>query len=281
MDPRSRLGLSIATLALAAAACTPTSVAPTTTATPGASLVVSASAPQTEAPTPIAKTMWTLLAVGDSVTTAGSETGDSYPQLLAAAISAATGVEVDLKQVTTETTADALAGLAPEGRILELAATADIVTLTVGANDANFDDVLPSGTCAPGGSATDCLAAFNPALADNLDAIVHRIVNARAGKRTVIAITSPDYNPFIGLADAPTPRFGLDVYRQVTAAEFEVACEVAARYGAQCIDLVKVFNGPDGTDDAKAFLEEDHLHPSRAGRAAIAAALFAIGLDPR
>jgi lysophospholipase L1-like esterase len=84
----------------------------------------------------------------------------------------------------------------------------------------------------------------------------------------------------IGWDGAPTPTFGIDFYRQVADAYTSLVCDLAPTYGAKCADFLHVFNGPDGTDDAAALLEPDHLHPSQAGRERIADVLMAVGLEP-
>jgi lysophospholipase L1-like esterase len=264
--------LMVTILALLLIACSPSptgSRAPTATS-PDPALVSS----------PSPGTGWLLVAVGDSVMSAGSDTRESYPWLLAGLIERQTSVPVTVEQVRADTTAEVLTELGTGGHLRDLIARADIVTMTVGANDANLDATYPVGTCAVGGAPADCLSRVNPTATANLEAILVSIDAIRAGRPIAIRITSPDYNPFIGWSGAPSATFGLDFYRQVADAEAAATCDAALRHDAKCVDLVRLFNGPAGSADAKLLLDSDHLHPSLAGRTAIAEALFALGLAP-
>ena len=120
------------------------------------------------------------------------------------------------------------------------------------------------------------LGRLRPHLAGNLEAILVEIESIRAGRPLTVLMTS-DYNPFVGLRDAPSATFGVDFYAQVAAAELRATCAAAKRYDARCVDVFHKFNGPRGTSDAKAFLESDHLHPNLAGRRLIADALTDVG----
>ena len=265
--------MALAAMVLAACSGAPTATSPEASVPP--------SVVPTNAPTPTTTAVeWTLVAFGDSVTTAGRDTGDSYPLLLARMIESQYGVEVTVQSATADTTSDALRYLGPDGILARLVPDADIITVTVGANEADFGEHVPDGTCRVGAARTECLDRANPDLAANFEAMLTAIDKLRAGKPLALLVTSPDYNPFIGWSGAPSPRFGLDFYRQLVVQEAEVACAAAVRHGGRCLNLTLLFNGPDASDDAAAFLESDHLHPSLAGRQAIADALLGLGLAP-
>jgi lysophospholipase L1-like esterase len=224
---------------------------------------------------------WRLVVIGDSVATAGagSET-TSYGHLFAKAIRASTGKTVSVSVLGADTTDQVLGGLADGGRFADAVADADIVVVTVGANEIDPFGSFPKGTCAVGTTAAHCLAAVNPKLESRFDAILTRIAALAAGRPVAVRVTSPDYNPLIGWSDAPTPTFGLDFYRQVADAYTEVVCRLAPKHGAKCADFLHTFNGPDGSEDAAPFLAPDHHHPSLAGRQAIADVLMKVGLEP-
>ena len=271
------IGLTPLVLAACSGLLSPTAPAPTRSAE--SSPVPSAG--RTEAPTATPDTVgWTLVAFGDSVATTGNDTGDSYPLLLADRIRGQFGVEVTVRTVFADTTAEALEALAPGGKLARFIPDADIVTVTVGANETDFEGSFPPGTCQPGASQSKCLDRANPHFAANFEAVLAAIDAIRAGKPVVLLVTSPDYNPFIGWSGAPSPTFGVDFYRQLAAQEAAVACGAAERHGGRCLDLTLLFNGADASDDAAAFLDTDHLHPSLAGRTAIADGLLALGLAP-
>jgi lysophospholipase L1-like esterase len=205
----------------------------------------------------------------------------------AAAIGALSGRSVELTTLVdpTMTTTTLLQRVMSSETWRSTIAGADVITITVGGNDADPFGSYPIGTCAPGGKPAACLLAYAPALEPNLDAILAEIGKLRSGRPTAIRVTNPDFNPFIGLEpgrDLPpfAPDFGVSFYRQVADGELAVVCAVAERHGAQCVDFYHAFNGPDGTADAAPFLTSDHLHPSKVGQDRIAELLGAAGLAP-
>jgi len=156
---------------------------------------------------------------------------------------------------------------------------ADIVTISVGGNDADPFANYPPGTCRPGGKASTCLARYAPDLSVQYDAMLTEIEKLRAGKPTLVRPTT-DYNPFIGWDASPTKTFGLDFYRQVADAETALVCDLAVKHGLVCADIYHAFNGPNGIEDAAPFLATDHAHPSTAGSQRIAEVLLSPGLAP-
>jgi lysophospholipase L1-like esterase len=229
-----------------------------------------------------------LVVLGDSIAS-GSEASDgpTFGVPAAAAVEALSGRSVELTNLADASlaSADLLQRVLHSATMRTAIAGADIVTITVGGNDADPFADHPAGTCAAGGDGRTCLAAYAPDLEKNLDGIVAEILVLRAGQPTAIRITSPDYNPFIGLTSSPDlpafdPQFGLTFYRQVAEAETAAACAVAQRHGALCVDFYHAFNGADGTQDAAPFLAADHLHPSPTGQQRIADLLVAAGFAP-
>jgi lysophospholipase L1-like esterase len=61
-----------------------------------------------------------------------------------------------------------------------------------------------------------------------------------------------------------------------------VACEVAGRHDAVCVDLYAAFNGPDGSIDpvALGYFGPDGTHPNQKGMELIATTLGAAGYEP-
>jgi len=208
-----------------------------------------------------------LVGLGDSIIGAGGSGADSILGRLAASMTSVSGRQVVVTNLGDgSNTSDGLVELlrhAEDHR--EAVAAADVVVVIVGGNDGDPFSSYPPGTCAPEQPPRECLAAYAPSLAANLDAILTEIEALRAGHPTAIRVGSPDYNPFVGWSEAPSPSFGTDFYAQVAAAETAAACEAASAHGALCIDVFHAFNGPNGTDDAAQFLASDHAHPGDAG----------------
>lgn len=219
---------------------------------------------------------WNLVALGNSIVSEG------YPQLFADLVEQQTGKPVAVTSFAdgSNTSAAVLASLRETRSVREAVEAADIVTITVGGNDADPFATYPVGACAPGGKASACLARYASDLAVNYEAILTEIEKLRAGEPTLVRPTSPDYNPFIGWDAAPTKTFGLDFYRQVADAETQMVCDLATKHGLVCADIYHAFNGPAGSKDAAPFLASDHAHPSGAGSQLIAETLMNAGLAP-
>jgi len=59
-------------------------------------------------------------------------------------------------------------------------------------------------------------------------------------------------------------------------------CQVMARYHGRCIDVLKAFNGPEGTEDAyrKGLMNHDDCcYPSAKGQQLMAELLLRTGLE--
>jgi len=213
-----------------------------------------------------------VVGLGDSIVGAGGTAADSILGQLAASITSTSGRQVIVTNLGdgSNTSSRLLERLRTEQAHRDAVASADIVVVIVGGNDGDPFGSYPPGTCAPEQSANDCLAVYAPDLAGNLDAILGEMQMLRAGHPTAIRVGSPDYNPFVGWSEAPSPTFGADFYAQVAAALTTAACEAAAAHDAQCVDIFHAFNGPNGIDDAAQFLAGDHAHPGAAGEQLIA-----------
>jgi lysophospholipase L1-like esterase len=242
-------------------------------------------APLTPSPATTAKASasadWILVAFGDSIAKEAAAEGSSYPELYARSVEELTERGVSLTDLAdgSTTTESMLASLA-DVEVTKSVANADIITITAGGNDVDPFAAYPDGTCTASQAAADCLAAYNPDFEARYRQILTRIVALRQGRPTIIRVTSPDYNPFIGWDQAPSDTFGVDFYRQVAAAETEVVCRVAPEFGAACADFLTLFNGKDGTADAAHYLTADHAHPDITGRQLIVDTLVATGLTP-
>lgn len=260
------------------AACTGAATSTTlSSSAPSASATIAATARSAETPAPTASAAvgWSLVALGDSIVSEG------YPQLFADLVKAGTGKSVTVASFAdgSNTTTTVLKALRDQAPIRTAVADADIITISVGGNDADPFASYPAGTCAKGAKPSACLARYAPDLAVNYDAILTEIQELRAGKRTLIRPTT-DYNPFIGWDAAPTTSFGLDFYRQVADAETALVCDLAKKHALVCADIYHAFNGPDGTKDPAPFLASDHAHPSAAGSQRIAEVMLEAGLAP-
>ena len=134
-------------------------------------------------------------------------------------------------------------------------AGADVISVTIGYNDASTPD-------------NNIIPALRTSYEAHLDGILSRIVELRAGKPTAIRVTNLYNN-------------GGPAWTAVVEAMNEVACAVARRHDAICVDLYVPFMGPRGAGPVESgYLGADVTHPSQLGMEVISDALFMAGYAP-
>lgn len=267
----TRAGLAVAVAALAVSA--------TVVALGGAGATA---APATPAPRPAPR--WNLVGLGDSIPAADNCAGcDSFVDLYGRHVGTDTGADVTVTNLGVGgwTSQDLLDSLSADGPAADAVRDADIVTVTIGANDFNagLGDYL-GGEC--GG--TDGLACFDPQLArlrDNLAAILERIRSVRAGRPTAVRVTGY-WNVFVD-GDTAMQLYGTAFLRDsaaLTRRADAVIASVAQQQGVDYVDLLVAFKGPAGGGDPTPLLSSDGDHPSQAGHARIADVLADDGYAP-
>jgi YVTN family beta-propeller protein len=150
-------------------------------------------------------------------------------------------------------------------------ASADLITVTIGNNDLAPCDFTP---------ATDdaCEAAIRQ-LEVNLKATLFVIKKLRHGRRTALRVT--DYfNSAIGDPAAPPGEAFQQDFAEKLGEQNAAICSAASAAGAVCVDLIRPFNGPSGSEPANPFLMSDHTHPNAEGQGKIAKAIAAVGFAP-
>jgi len=219
-----------------------------------------------------------IVGLGDSYMSAQNAQGRSFMQLFGTQLQAklTQPVEVTAFAQGDSTSARVLTDLRDDPGVRAAVAKADIVVISVGSNDVDPFGMFPKGTCAPGQAKTSCLKAYAPALTRNFEALLTELDKLTQSDPPAVRVTSVD-NPFIGMPDAPTPRFGHDFFTQVAEAETEAIFAVARKHGARGIDYLHVFSGPRGLDDPGKYLAEDHAHPGDLGIQTIADLLTDMG----
>jgi lysophospholipase L1-like esterase len=172
------------------------------------------------------------------------------------------------------TTADLLSSLDNVGDDAAVVRDADIVTVTIGAND--FESRMDSyvdGSC--GGS--DRLECFGPALEElrsTLLEVLRRVAEIRAGRHTAVLMTG--YWDVFPDGDVALAQFGPEfltdsavLTRRVNA----VIADLASDQGATYVDLFSLFKGSDGDRNPTDELADDGDHPNQDGHQSIADAL--------
>lgn len=274
MRPKASWCIAVALLgcALIILGWTLTRPSPTTGATPS--------------PEPLARpALWSLVGLGDSITAGeGCPSCVPFVDLYARQITRDTSIPVNVTNlgVGGSTSADLLASLSDGQPAASRVRSADVITVTIGANDflPQLDTAL-SGRC--GG--TDELACFSSTLSKlqvNLTSTLQRIAELRDDRPTVVCVTGY-WNVFLdgavgAKAYGPTfARSSDELTRRVNSTIKQVTDASQARY----VDLYRPFKGETGDNDDTSLLADDGDHPSQAGHIKIAESLAGVGYAPR
>jgi lysophospholipase L1-like esterase len=181
--------------------------------------------------------------------------------------------------VSGGTTATLLAQLQGRGSASRAVAAADVVSVTIGANDletarASYDE----GTC---GGRLD-LACFTPAVARMRAGLWTDLAAVRSltGSRPVQVLVNTYWNVFEDGAVA-LREDGRQYLRDsdvMTRRADAAICAAARAAGALCVDTYAPFKGDDGRTDPTDLLAPDGDHPDAAGHEVIARVMAAAGL---
>ena len=234
----------------------------------------------------------TLVALGDSIPY-GQDCGGctGYVELYARAASRALGRPVTVDNRAEHNNLNStrlLAEISHSSSLRAAVAHADIITLTIGHNDAPWNSTTDSCDGAvtddQGGNAVDwasytgpCLAIVARKLGANVTGIVAEIRHLRAGKPTVIRVTNFHNDNYLDplvkrIIDGPT--------KAVVDALDTAICAAAARAHLPCADVYHAFNGPSGTRWDGRYVAADHVHPNQRGHTLIATLLAKLGYAP-
>lgn len=214
-----------------------------------------------------------VVGLGDSVPAAAGCSCSSYPALVASELAAIQHVKVASKNLSVPgQTTTGLVTQMDDPAVAAMVAHADVVIVTVGANDVEND-----ASCSPVGPLS-CYAPELEGLSQGyatLLAKLRNLLNVRA--RVVVT----DYWNVL-LAGATAREQGARYIANSVALTGEVNHAihvVAASAGARFVDLVGPFNEATRGDDT-SLLEADGDHPNAAGQALIARTIMASLLHP-
>ena len=243
-------------------------------------------------PTPVASPSsagtpsWSALSVtalGDSVTAGSHCDCTPFPEVYAAGLQRryATPVQIANDGISGQTSADVLVELRRDRAVRADVARAEVVVLTIGANDFG-----PAYAAVTGGicGTDDRLACERPALAtlaDRLPAILARITALRDQRPTAVLVTGY-WNVFEDgdVAAAGMTSRGRQTSDQLTRTANAVIESAARRAGVHYVDLYAPFKGELAEKDPTSLLADDGDHPNAAGHRLIARTLLAAGLVP-
>jgi lysophospholipase L1-like esterase len=216
----------------------------------------------------------TVVGIGDSVT-AGSHCGcTDFVHLYARQLPPSEGgpaTAVNLG-VGGSTSADLRSDLEHPSATTEAVSRADIVLVTIGANE-----LAPlQRTWARAGCGSDCWQDSVDGVRSNISAIVDDIHRLRHGEPTTILVTNY-WNVFIDgqVARRQKELSYLRWSDRLTRAVNGAICSGARSAGARCVDLYAPFKGGHGGKDPTHLLAADGDHPNAAGHRLIARVLLA------
>lgn len=216
----------------------------------------------------------TLVGLGDSVP-AGSACGCTpFVDLYGTTLAARTGREVRALDLGVPglTSAGLLATLEPGGSAVQAVRTADVLTVTIGANDLD-PSAVTSGACT--GDPQACYAPQLAAMTTGLGAVLDRVRALRAGRPLTVQVTGYwDVWKDGAVARALGSRYTSAADRLTRLTNAALARGSAA-HGASFVDLYAPFKGTQGDGDDTWLLAPDGDHPDAQGHALIAEQLAA------
>jgi lysophospholipase L1-like esterase len=216
---------------------------------------------------PVALSRHRVVGLGDSVVSGSHCQCEPFVSRYAGIMARRTGSRVSSHNLGVPglTTVGLLSQLdRPE--VVEVVRRADLVTVTIGANDMG-----PARRSWALGTCTGCFRATGEAIRDRVAAVLRRVDEVRAGRRTEVLVTTY-WNVFEEATEGDGhPRGYAAMARRATRRTNDAVCDAARDNGAECVDLYAPFKG-NGADPLP-LLAADRDHPNSAGHAVIAATL--------
>ena len=214
----------------------------------------------------------TVVGIGDSVTSGNSCNCETFVQLYAAGLASRSGLKTSSVNLGVGgwTSSQLLQSLTRPGAFRDQVAKADILLVTIGAND-----LTPLETKQPSGCTTTCYSPFVKSVGHNVELIVAAARAAQPDHPPTILVTNY-WNVFqdgdVGTAEnGGSFQSWSDLLTRAANAQI---CDAARRSGATCVDLYGPFKG-DGSTNPTSQLAADGDHPSSAGHQLIASVLLA------
>jgi lysophospholipase L1-like esterase len=221
-----------------------------------------------------------VVALGDSVTAGDACNCSAFPAVYGGLLAQRTGspVTVDNRGVSGLDSAGLLGQLdQADYAAARAVAGADIVLLTIGANDfGDHHDEVTEANCAPAAGG-DCVSQELQQLSGNLHRILTRIRALRGDRATTVLVTGY-WNVYEDgeVARQAFPPEGVAATVELTRRVNAVLAADSASHGAAFVDLFGPFE-KRGLDVTR-LLADDGDHPNAAGHLLIAQALAQAGL---
>ena len=213
----------------------------------------------------------TVVALGDSVPAAGGCDCTSYASLVGQQLARRRRTQPQVRNLAVGgLTTSGLGAQLQRSDVQDALATADVVLITVGAND--FDpDPLTTPACRP----ASVLPCYQPTLASQrvwLADVLTRVDALTAHQHASVLVTGY-WNVFLdGAVGQAQGQAYVDASNSLTVAENAQIAAVTAAHGDRYVDIYTPFKGDGDTDDT-SLLAADGDHPNQSGHDAIARAV--------
>jgi lysophospholipase L1-like esterase len=219
-----------------------------------------------------------VVALGDSVPAGAACSCDPFPASYAALLSRRTRTPVTVanEAISGLDTIGLLAQIKEERKVADAVRQADVVLVTIGANDfGDHHDQVLEGSCTTG--QTDCVSDEMVAMRATLTKVLGEIRALRQGRSTSVLVTGywnvfEDGEVAQRASGAAGRQASITLTRNVNAA----ISSVSATAGTHYVDLFEAFQNRGR--DIDSLLAPDGDHPDAAGHALIAQTLVDAGL---
>jgi len=213
-----------------------------------------------------------VVGIGDSVTAGTNCDCEAFIGLYATDLASTRGLKTSSVNlgVAGWTSSRLLTSLTKPGSFRDQVAEADILLVTIGAND-----LVPMESSQSSGCRTSCYSPLVASVVHNVALIVAAAQADQPDHPPTILVTNY-WNVFedgdVGTAEnGESYQTWSDILTRAANAQI---CDAAQRAGATCVDLYSPFKG-DGSKDPTSRLAADGDHPNSAGHQLIASALLA------
>jgi lysophospholipase L1-like esterase len=214
----------------------------------------------------------TVVGVGDSVTSGQNCSCATFVALYASDLAATRGLQTSSVNlgVSGWTSTQLLQAMTQPGTFRDQVAKADILLVTIGAND-----LLRLEGKQPAGCPVTCYGPLVDSVGQNVQLIVAAARAAHPDHPPTILVT--DYWNVFQDGDVGTAENGGDFQSWsdvLTRAESNSICNAAREAGATCVGLYGPFKG-NGSKNPTSLLAADGDHPNAVGHQLIASTLLA------
>src|SRR5450631_402293 len=213
-----------------------------------------------------------VVGIGDSVTSGSACSCETFVGLYATQLASQRGVETSSVNLGVPgwTSAQLLAAMTKPGTFRDQVAKADILLVTIGAND-----LLPLESRQPGGCLVACYGPLVNSVGHNVGLIVAAAQAAHPSHPPTILVT--DYWNVFEDGDVGTSENGAAFQHWsdvLTRAASSAVCTAARQASATCVSIYAPFKG-NGSKNPTTMLAGDGDHPDAAGHQVIATTLLA------